>query len=348
MTVLQHDGVRDSFPRSGRMRVQMRNGCCGLLIALLLSLVATPAGAQAWSRGIQDLPISTGECMQRAAYGLQAEGYSIRGRGDGYIGGGKGIHTAVITCNAGPGGGTSVNIVAVSCGAQDGDVPGGERVRLQQRMQNAASGGGIGDWRPAGTGDCSGHDTGSSQGPNPDPSRCNASTAGLTAICWGNWCTYKNIRAASCTGGGSPGNMYTCGAAGSPPGGGGASSGGGIGDWRPAGTGDCSGHDTGSSQGPNPDPSRCNASTAGLTAICWGNWCTYKNIRAASCTGGGSPGNMYTCGAAGSPPGGGGARAEAVSGTGGPRVRATAAVMIRGVPRGRIRTPAGAMHRPRG
>lgn len=209
MTALLHDRC-DVFPRSGWMRTQIRIGCQGFLIALLLLLVAAPARAQSWSRGLQDFPISTSECMQRAALGLQAEGYTIGGRGDSYIGGIKGMHTAVVMCDAGPGGKTLANIVVVSGGASDGGVPGGERVRLHQRMQNTASGGGIGTWRSAGIGDCSGYDTGSTQGKNPDPGRCNASTAGLTAICFGTWCTYKDIKTDSCTGGSNPGNMYTC------------------------------------------------------------------------------------------------------------------------------------------
>ena len=142
MTTFQHEGVSNTSGLSGRMRAQLRNGCRGLVMALLLFMAASPARAQAWSRGIQDLTISTNECMERAALALQAEGYGIGTRGDGFIAAIKGIHTAVIMCNAGSAGRTWVNIVVVSCGASDGGIPGTERVRLQQRMENAAPGGG--------------------------------------------------------------------------------------------------------------------------------------------------------------------------------------------------------------
>jgi len=55
----------------------------------------------------------------------------------------------------------------------------------------------------------------------PAGAACNASFQGMTAVCWDNvnyrnyivggvFCTYKNMPAASCTGGGNPGYMYEC------------------------------------------------------------------------------------------------------------------------------------------
>jgi len=72
-------------------------------------------------------------------------------------------------------------------------------------------------------GDCPGFDTACTVGATPDPSLCNASTSGTTAVCWDGvtysngapcgssaWCTYKSIDAPSCTGGMSPGYLYEC------------------------------------------------------------------------------------------------------------------------------------------
>jgi hypothetical protein len=290
----QQGGGRGASPRRRRMPQRLAQGCLVLLVALMLSASASPAGAQAWSRGLQDLAISADECMLRAGRALQAEGYAIGTRGDDFIAASKAIHTAIVMCDPGPGGRTWVNIVVVSCGASDGGVPGSERVRLQQQMESTASGGGgeIGAWRPVGSGDCTGHDVGSTQGPRPEPGRCNPGFAGMTAVCFDTWCTYKNVTTESCTGGSNPGNMFRCGDAGPSPGGGPAGS---TGSWRAVGSGDCSDHDVGSTQGPRPEPGRCNPEFAGMTAVCFGTWCTYKNISTQSCTGGSNPGDMFTC-----------------------------------------------------
>ena len=156
-----------------------------------------------------------------------------------------------------------------------------------------------GTWRSVGTGDCPGSDVAGSSGPNPDGARCTAAFKGFTAVCWGRNCTYKNVPTASCTGGASPGRMYTCAAGGTasvplqqqppplPP-----LPASGI--WRSVGTGDCPGRDVAGSTGPNPDGAKCTATFKGFTAVCWNQNCTYKNIPTASCTGGGSPGRMYT------------------------------------------------------
>ena len=153
-----------------------------------------------------------------------------------------------------------------------------------------------GKWRQIASGDCPGRDVGGSTGPNPDPARCTAAFQGFTAVCWQGNCTYKNIPAASCTGGASPGRMYVCDGAGAtavPVAAGG---------WTATGTGDCPGRDVGGSTGPNPDPAKCTAAFQGFTAVCWQGNCTYKNIPVASCTGGASPGRMYVCNGAGVAP----------------------------------------------
>jgi len=152
-------------------------------------------------------------------------------------------------------------------------------------------------WQSVGLGDCPGRDVAGTSGPNPDASKCNANFAGNTAVCWTTGCTYKNVATTACTGGANPGQMYTCGAKPtpvtppapppSPP----------VGTWQSVGLGDCPGRDVAGTSGPNPDASKCNASFAGNTAVCWMTGCTYKNVATAACTGGASPGQMYTCSA---------------------------------------------------
>jgi len=150
-----------------------------------------------------------------------------------------------------------------------------------------------GAWQPAGVGDCVGRDVGGTRGPAPDAGKCDASFAGQTAVCWANGCTYKSVQTASCKGGTSPGQLYTCvaGAATTPP----------VAklSWQSVGLGDCPGREIGASNGPAPDASKCNASFAGQTAICWTTGCTYKSVTTSACTGGSSPGQMYTCGGPG-------------------------------------------------
>lgn len=67
-----------------------------------------------------------------------------------------------------------------------------------------------GVWQTVGIGDCPGRDVASSRGFVPDPVRCDPASAGHTAVCWKDGCTYKNVPTAQCTGGANPGNMYTC------------------------------------------------------------------------------------------------------------------------------------------
>lgn len=146
-----------------------------------------------------------------------------------------------------------------------------------------------GHWQLVGTGDCPGRDVANSRGSKPAAARCNEQSLGQTAVCWNNECTYKNIETNACVGGGNPGRMYTC--KGSRE----SNTYNIESSWRLVGTGDCPGRDVANSKGPNPDPKKCNRNFKGQTAVCWGTGCTYKNIATESCTGGASPGRMYTC-----------------------------------------------------
>ncbi len=180
-------------------------------------------------------------------------------------------------------------------------------------------------WESVGLGDCYGRDVTGTSGPNPDPTKCNASFAGYTAVCWTTGCTYKNVPTGSCTGGAHPGQMYTCGgyavaaatalppptvpppAVPSPVAGGRhrrpATSAPPTEGWESVGIGDCPAREVAGTAGPTPDPSRCNGSFAGKTAVCWASGCSYKDVPTASCKGGANPGQMYTCAAnAAAPP----------------------------------------------
>ena len=83
-------------------------------------------------------------------------------------------------------------------------------------------------WQKVATGaDCGGNDFAHTiAGSTPEPALCTTALKGKTAVCWDGgkfpagaaaecigtqtWCTYKNIAAASCTGGGNPGIVYEC------------------------------------------------------------------------------------------------------------------------------------------
>jgi hypothetical protein len=76
------------------------------------------------------------------------------------------------------------------------------------------------EWRPAGTGDCSGRDIGQSIGTEkPVQDKCDAGFEGRIAVCWdgvnykngpSRWCTYKSATPETCTGGSARGVMFQC------------------------------------------------------------------------------------------------------------------------------------------
>jgi len=116
---------------------------------LTLCIFTAPSLAQtpSWSRGIQNFSISYDECKSHARRALEAEGYIIENQGgdnnrDYYFAGYKDIHTAIITCNSSPDGKIWVNVFVASClGIQNGNVPGAERVKLQERMDRPSTDG---------------------------------------------------------------------------------------------------------------------------------------------------------------------------------------------------------------
>jgi hypothetical protein len=127
-----------SFLPSCRAFVRLR----AVLRLLVLAASVAPAAAQpAVSRGEQELPIPHDECMRRAEVGLLAEGYVNLWRTGSSVAGYREIHSTIIMCNGSPNAMTWANIVTASL-ASDGGVPGAERVRLQERMNQPSTPGG--------------------------------------------------------------------------------------------------------------------------------------------------------------------------------------------------------------
>lgn len=110
-------------------------------VALGALVAPRPAAAISLSHGLQHLPISQEECGRRGASALQNEGYGSVAPSV-LMSGFKGPHGVYIVCTARPDG-TAVTIFVASEGVTDGNIPGAERVRLQERM-GAAPGPAVG------------------------------------------------------------------------------------------------------------------------------------------------------------------------------------------------------------
>ena len=104
-----------------------------LLIIFVATVFAKTEAQPAWSRGIQTISLNQAASLQRAEAALKAEGYTIQKSSSDFIEGQKGIHTAIIACNAATNGDTYVNIFVASNAVEEG-IPGAERQRLQNRM----------------------------------------------------------------------------------------------------------------------------------------------------------------------------------------------------------------------
>ena len=111
------------------------------LFALMLCFFTVPLRAQnpVASRGEQLFSFNQEECMSRARSALKAEGYTFLTSGTySSIFGGKAIHTAGILCNPAPEAKMWVNIVVASI-SNDMNIPGAERVKLQERMEQSGT-----------------------------------------------------------------------------------------------------------------------------------------------------------------------------------------------------------------
>jgi hypothetical protein len=118
-------------------------------VILILCTFAVQVFTQApsWSRGIQSLTLSLEDCKTRGRNGLAAEGYTIQNQGgdnsggDYYYGAFKDSYSAVLAFNSSNDGKTWVNIfVSTNLYSPNGDLPGVERIKLQQWMDSGGSG----------------------------------------------------------------------------------------------------------------------------------------------------------------------------------------------------------------
>ena len=113
---------------------------CSLIFALAFFALAFSVSAQpAMSRGEQLLPISYDECIRRAEQAFASEGWVNIGKGGAFVNAFKENHGAYIMCNVAPENKIWVNIVVASL-SQNDNVPGAERVKLQERMGQSGSG----------------------------------------------------------------------------------------------------------------------------------------------------------------------------------------------------------------
>jgi len=119
------------------LRVPFAQYTLATVVALGALLAPRPAAAISLSHGLQHLPISQEECGRRGASALQNEGYGAPAPAV-LMSGFKGPHGVYIVCTARPDG-TAVTIFVASEGVTDGNIPGAERVRLQERMGAATT-----------------------------------------------------------------------------------------------------------------------------------------------------------------------------------------------------------------
>ena len=122
-------------------RALQRTLRCGFLLALAFFTLASSALAQpTMSRGEKLLPISYAECIRRAEQAYLAEGWVNLGKGAAFIYAYKENNGAYITCNVAPENKVWANIFVAS-NSGDSGVPGGERVKLERRMETSGSSG---------------------------------------------------------------------------------------------------------------------------------------------------------------------------------------------------------------
>lgn len=134
---------------SKKARAYQKTAQYGLLFALaFFTLVSSVSAQPTMSRGEQLLAIGYDECIRRAEQAYMAEGWVNIGKGGAFVNAFKDNNGAYIMCNVAPENKIWVNIVVASS-SRDDNVPGAERVKLQQRMDQSGSRGcGLGTrWR---------------------------------------------------------------------------------------------------------------------------------------------------------------------------------------------------------
>src|SRR5262249_36298029 len=86
-----------------------------LMLAAVFVFLLTPAFAQApaMSHDGQKFPVSVDECARIGKHTLEREGYQIGATGNNWVSGARGIHRALIICDAAPDG-TWTNVIVSS------------------------------------------------------------------------------------------------------------------------------------------------------------------------------------------------------------------------------------------
>lgn len=108
-----------------------------LILAFLFFVLIVPISAQPpTSFATGNVPGSFEDCVARAKQALELEGYGgVTRAGDKYYGT-KGIHTAIIICDRSEANGRRDFHIVVASIANSGDIPGLERIKLGNRMDN--------------------------------------------------------------------------------------------------------------------------------------------------------------------------------------------------------------------
>lgn len=134
-----------------RMQTYLIVLSCSFMSSLLICSLSASVSAQqrpAISVGSQMISITYEECLARAKRSLQSEGFAAERGGGNFYWGGKGIHHATIVCDGTPHPDKKIDVhVFVASTSGDGNLPGAERVRLQEQMERGTAAGGTAiDW----------------------------------------------------------------------------------------------------------------------------------------------------------------------------------------------------------
>jgi hypothetical protein len=133
--------------------VRSRRSAAAAVLAITVAsafvFASAASAAPAMSRGQQFFNWSMQECLTRTTSALQAAGYSLWDTLGNGPWGSSGIHGAMVFCEPHANGGVVVDVGVASEGTSDGNVPGAERVRIQQLIDSGAGQQQSGDACPA-------------------------------------------------------------------------------------------------------------------------------------------------------------------------------------------------------
>ena len=114
-----------------------------IALAIIIIGYSTISAQPVISRGQQIMSIAYDDCLRRAYSAFTAEGWVNIGTSGNAVNGYKASNSSYIVCSPAPNNQMAVHIFVASSSG-DANVPGAERVRLQNRMAEAGGGGGGG------------------------------------------------------------------------------------------------------------------------------------------------------------------------------------------------------------